>query len=250
LRVKPVSSPADFLRMREPDVLKLDDLLLRWAAWGGLLVPLLGILGFLIPEAWRGSNATLLVGLGFSALAPISMLLLGLRLRKREHRALALMHLVDRQVEIVAADLLGNSDFTRESLETAIRDLSSSGLRHVVWDREEGLIQDGRLRQSRLHIETCAACGVKISLDVPLHEAAAARCPSCDSLLDTREIADEKQAVISELSRRAEPAKPMRGSGNGEFSPLLFVLLLAFFWPLGLLYGAKHWQVGRGEGDL
>jgi hypothetical protein len=167
------------------------------------------------------------------------MLALGLHLRRRELRAQALMRLLDRQPELTAADLLRSSDFSAATLECAVRDLNSSGVRHVVWDREQGLLQDGRLRQARLHIETCRSCGVKISLEVPLNQAGTARCPSCGSSLDAREIDEEKQAVMAALRHEAEPRRPQ---GERRFSLPLFALLLVCCWPLALLYCAKCWR--------
>jgi hypothetical protein len=193
-----------------------------------------------VPEEAGSLRAALGVGVAFSALAPIAMLALGLQLRKRELRAQALMRLLDRQPEIVVADLLGSSELDTASLECAVRDLNSSGARHVVWDRARGLLQDGRLRQARLHIETCRSCGVKISLDVALNQAATASCPSCGASLDTREIDEEKQAVMADLRAEARPKPAVRGPGN--FSLPLFLLLLACCWPLALVYGAKCWR--------
>ncbi len=228
--------------MSEPDLLKLDDLVLRGARISAFLVVLGGGLAFLLPEDVRGSTTMFVCGLGFAALAPLAMTLVGLDLRKRERRAVALLRLVDRHVELSAGDLVLNSEFTRETLETAVRDLNSSGLRHVVWDRGQNLIQDGRLRQSRLHFETCASCGVKIALDVPLHEAASARCSTCGSSLDAREIDDEKHAVMAEISRRSESLGETKRPEESRFHVSLFLLLLAVFWPLALVYVVKCWK--------
>lgn len=236
--------------MQEPNLLAIDDALFRGAKLASVLVLLGIVLAIAIPPELRGPNVAWALGIGFTALAPIAMTFFGLAFREREKRAIALMRLLDRQVELVAGDLLANSDLTRETLETAIRDLTSTGTRHLVWDRRSGLIQDGKLRQSRLHIETCHACGVKISLDIALNEAAAARCPSCDSPIDAREVDEEKQAVIESLGHRAdspsacpEPAKP-------AFSPLLFFVLLVVAWPLALFYAARHWSCRIAPGAI
>lgn len=234
--------------MREPDLLKLDDFMLRGAAISALIVVVGGGLALLLPEEVIGSRMLLLLGLGFAALAPLVMTLVGFNLRKRERRAVALMRLVDRHAELSADDLVLNSEFTRETLEVAVRDLNSSGLRHVVWDRKLGLIQDGRLRQSRLHIEKCAACGAKIALDVPLHEAAAATCPTCGSPLDAREVDDEKRAVMAQISRRSDRVPRARPPEN-RFHLSLFLLLLVACWPLALVYVAKCWTPPSREGN-
>lgn len=236
--------------MQEPNLLTIDDVLIRGAKITSLVVLSGIVLAVALPPELRGPGWLWALGLGFAALAPIGMTLCGFAFRERERRAVALMRLLDRQVELVAGDLLANSDLTRDTLETAIRDLNSTGLRHLVWDRKTGLIQDGRLRQSRLHIETCRACGVKISLDVALDEAAEARCPSCDAPIDAREVDEEKQAVIEELGRRADRPLECPVPAKREFSPTLFFVLLVVAWPLALLYAVRHWAFAIQPGSI
>ncbi|MEZ4280001.1 MAG: hypothetical protein R3F21_10360 [Myxococcota bacterium] len=227
--------------MREPDLIRLDDVLIRNAKTFGAAVALAFVVAWMLPDDVPGRGPMLFAGLGFAALAPLAMGFFGFALRARERRAVALMRLVDRHVELSARDLLQDSDFSPESLQTAIRDLNSSGARHVVWDRSTGLIQDGRLRLSRVHFEACASCGAKIALDVALHEASGASCPVCGSALDAREIDDAKQAVMADISARSEracaPAPP-----RGHFSLPIFLVLAVLFWPLAFVYCLKHWQ--------
>lgn len=236
--------------MQEPNLLTIDDVLIRSAKIASFAVLAGVVLAVVVPAELRGPSWIWALGLGFAALAPVGMALCGFAFRERERRAVALMRLLDRQVELVAGDLLANSDLTRDTLETAIRDLNSTGVRHLVWDRRTGLIQDGRLRQSRLHIETCRACGVKISLDVALDEAAEARCPSCDSPIDAREVDEEKQAVIEELGRRADRPLACPAPANRTFSLPLFFVLLVVAWPLALLYAARHWTFEIASGSI
>lgn len=232
--------------MGDPNVLRMDDLLLKWAGVAALFVAFAGAVWLAVPE--EAARVRTLLGLGVcgAALAPIAMLGLGLHLRQRERRAQALLRLIDHQPELGAADLLHSSDFSAATLDRAVRDLNSSGVRPVVWDRERGLVQDGRLRQARLHIETCRSCGVKISLEVPLYEAADARCPSCGSSLDARDIDEEKQAVMAELRHEAAPQRPVDRPAR-HFSLPIFLLLLVGCWPLALLYGAMRWRPSDRE---
>jgi predicted RNA-binding Zn-ribbon protein involved in translation (DUF1610 family) len=218
----------------------MDDLLLKGSVVAALVVLFAGGVWLAVPEEAPAVRIALGLGVCFAALAPIAMLVCGLHLRRRDLRAQALYRLLDRQPELTAADLLRCSDFDAATLEIAVRDLNSSGVRHVVWDRERGLLQDGRLRQARLHIENCSACGVKISLDVPLHQAATATCPSCGVTLNLREIDEEKQAVMADLREEARPR--LRAREPRRFSLPLFLLLLVCCWPLALVYGAKCWR--------
>ncbi len=243
-RRQAVLRPGRFEAMQQSNILRLDDFMLRGARVGAGVVGV-GILVTLAwPEGAEISRGLVAAGVALSALVPISMLVLGLALRGREQQAAALLRLMERHVEVSADDLLANSDFTPSSLETAIRDLHSAGLRHIVWDRRSNLLQDGWLRRSRVHIESCASCGTKIAMDVPLHEAASARCPSCDAPLDAREVDDEKQAMMAEISERARP-RPAAPRTAWPFSIPLFLLLLVACWPLALVYAVKCWQPTR-----
>lgn len=247
---KLVLGSADSNGMQDSNLLTIDDVLFRGAKIVAFVVVCLALLAFLVPAELRGSNLLWGLGLAFAASAPIGMTFVGLAFREREARALGLMRLLDRQVEVVAGDLLANSDFTRDSLETAIRDLNSTGTRHLVWDRRSGLIQDGRLRQSRLHIETCQNCGVKISLDIALNEAASARCPACGSTIDAREVDQAKQSVVETLSHRADPPIACPPVPQRGFSLSFFVALLIFAWPLALVYAARNCTLPIEAGSI
>ena len=226
---------------RPEDLLRLDDFMFRGAKGGAVLVALGAFVALAWPPGAAISRGAVFAGVGFAALAPIAMLLAGLALRDRERRAVGLVKLIERHVEVSADDLLANSNFSASTLATAIRDLNSSGRHHVVWDRRTNLIQDGWLRRSRLHVESCASCGTKISIDVALHEASAARCPSCDAPLDAREIDEEKQAVMAQISERAR-ARPIPVDTRPRFSIPIFLLLLILCWPLAIFYAVKRWR--------
>lgn len=241
-RFKPARIRADPAPMKQDeDLLRLDDSMFRGAGYGAIVVAL----GFVVAAAWpegAGVSQGFVFAMAcFAAIGPVAMLLFGLALRGRERRAVGLLRLMENHVEVSADDLLANSDFSPTTLETAIRDLNSSGRRHVVWDRRTNLIQDGWLRRTRLHVEACASCGTKISIDVALHEAAAARCPSCDAPLDVREVDEEKHAVMEEISERARP-RPEPVAPRQRLSIPIFLVLLVVCWPIALLYAARCWQ--------
>lgn len=232
--------------MQEPNVLRLDDFMLRGSVVGAGIVGLGVIVALAWPEGAALSRGAVAGIVALSALAPVSMLVLGLALRRREQLATALLRLMEHHVEVDARDLLANSEFTASTLDTAIRDLHSAGLRHIVWDRKTNLLQDGWLRRSRLHIESCASCGTKIAMDVALHEAAAARCPSCNAPLDARDVDEAKQSMMAEISERARP-QPVPVAPGMPFSIPIFCLLLVVCWPLALLYAMKCWRPTHGR---
>ncbi|MEZ4217576.1 MAG: hypothetical protein R3E88_13920 [Myxococcota bacterium] len=229
--------------MSRPDVLRIDDVLLRAASVAALVVAAAFALAAALPAELLPARPALALGLAAAALAPVALGAAGLRLRRRDQRAVALLHLVERHVELDARDLLASSDFTAATLDRAVRDLNSSGVRHVVWDRGEGRVLDGRLRHSRIHVDACAACGAKIALEIALTDAVSARCPACDTPLDARAIDDERHALIADLAARpaAERARTADAAVRA-FSPTVFALLLVACWPLAVAYAAWHWH--------
>src|SRR5262245_40726593 len=109
--------------MHAPNVLRMDDFLLKAAVLAAFAVASVGALALAVPEEAGALRTGLLIGAGSASLAPIAMLVLGLHLRRREQRAQALLRLLDRQPELTAADLLRSSDFSAATLDRAVRDL-------------------------------------------------------------------------------------------------------------------------------
>jgi hypothetical protein len=233
------------LAPRRPNLLRIDDVLLRA---GGMLL-LAWLLGGAIwlgiathpdaPAAVQGTWGWVLL----AGSAPLGAFVAGLRVRARERRAWALHRLVDDHVELSAADLLRGSDFTPETLDRAIRDLNNAAAAFIVWDRESGLVQDGRLRGARVVFDTCGSCGGHVSLKLSLSDAADARCPYCSGPVAAgARLAEEKARLIDELDTDPEP--PSRRS-DADFSLGVFVLLTFLCWPLGVGYALWKWHRGH-----
>jgi hypothetical protein len=225
--------------MARPNLLKIDDVLLRAARTVGLLWLLASTIGLgLVVNA--GST---LLGPGLLALvagsAPLGLLIAGLKLRRRENRAWALHRLVDDHVEIPASDLLRDSDFTAKSLGRAIRDLNNAGASFVVWDREADVVQDGRLRRTLVEIEVCGSCSAKVSLSLRIGDVRAARCPYCHDPLRAEGLLEEKARLIDELDADPATARP---DPRSSFSLPIFVVLTIVFWPLAVGYALWHWH--------
>jgi hypothetical protein len=225
------------------NLLKIDDLLLRVGSTSALIWLLAVIAGLTISLNGHLAPGQLLAAMAVAATAPIGLLIGGFRLRRREDRAWSLHRMIDDHVEIPASELLRDSDFTPESLARAIRDLNNAGAAFVVWDRKSDVIQDGRLRSSRIQVEECAACGAKVSTTVRLGDAGTARCPFCHDLMMAESLMEEKARVIDELD--TDPATlSARNRPGSRFSPGVFLVLTLVFWPLAVGYAFWCWQAG------
>jgi hypothetical protein len=189
------------------------------------------------------SSAVAFALLGTSA--PTGLLVSGYRLRRREKRAWALHQLIDDHVEIRAADLLSSSDFTPETLDRAIRDLNNAAVGFLVWDRSAGLVQDGRLRSSRVLVDDCAGCGAKVSVNLSIGDLESARCPYCHDALGAERLMEEKAHLIDTLDTDPE-VRSARNRVRPKFSVGLFLLLTFVFWPMGIGYAFWKWRAASG----
>lgn len=234
--------------MAETNLFRMDDLLIRSAIRLGLVV-VLGTLLFAAvlfggPPETRPALGAGWALVGLVLLAPVALLAGGLSLRRRERRAVALMRLLDRQLVVDAADLVHNSDFSREQLARAIHDVNGSGQALLVWDPKTDQVQDGRLRRSFLQVDECGACGAKISQQVPLAgHSVAVDCPHCGTPLSARDIEDARERLVDEIHEQNRLDDPPPGCETPDFSVTIFVLLMLFCWPLALVYGMRCWKV-------
>ena len=231
--------------MSRPNLLKIDDQLLRMAQLLGLVWICGSLLGIAVALHASVAMAMPLAFVAISATAPIGLYLCGTRLRGREGRAWALHRLVDDHVELSVTALLRDSDFTKASFERAMRDLNTSGVALLVWDRKTNVVQDGRVRTSRVQIDDCTACGAKISMNVNLADIASQRCPYCQGLVGNAELLEEKARLIDTLD--ADPVvSNTRAQPPSDFSVGLFIFLTLLFWPFGALYAFRKWQAYQG----
>lgn len=230
--------------MPRPNLLKIDDVLLRAGSILGLVWLLGSTVGIAIAlDAGVGSASTAALMLVFAS-APLGLWAAGFKLRRREQRAWAIYRLVDDHVEIPASDLLRDSDFTAATLSRAIHDLNNSGVAFLVWDRKADVVQDGRLRSAQVQVEDCNACGAKVSMSVRIGEIASARCPYCRDLLAVERLMEAKAQLIDELD--TDPAIPSaRSQAKSNFSVGIFVVLTLVFWPLGIGYAFWKWRASQ-----
>ena len=230
--------------MPRPNLLKIDDVLLRAGRGLGLVWLLGSAIGIGIAlDSGVGLAKTIAFMLLFVS-APLGCWVAGLQLRRRENQAWALHQLVDDHVELPASDLLRDSDFTAETLARAIRDLNNSGAAFLVWDRKTGVIQDGRLRSARVQVEDCGACGAKVAMSLRIGEVASARCPYCHDPLGAERLMEEKAQLIDELDTDPE-IMSARNRRPSNFSIPIFAILTLLFWPLGIGYAVWKWRAGE-----
>lgn len=187
--------------------------------------------------------------LALLALCPAVLLTAGISLRRRERRILAIWKLLEQNAEISVPGLIANSDFERRDLEHAVRFLNNRGLDHYVWNRESDTIQHARLQTTSLHVEKCDACGAGVALDVPLSFHEIPRCPHCDDPVSADELEERRAEALEQLRAERQPvSQPDKSlmATSGDFSLVVFLILLAAFWPAAVVY-AWHKQANASR---
>ncbi|MEM7082087.1 MAG: hypothetical protein AAF465_05095 [Pseudomonadota bacterium] len=172
-------------------------------------------------------------------IAPVLIWFIGARVRQVEKRTLSVWRILYRNTSIKVAELIDNSDITREQLKRAVTLLNTRGLGFYVWNKKTDTITDGRLDDEYVMVDACESCGAPVGLRVSLADEDIPRCSYCSAPVASGQLNLLKQAAIAEL-RGYEPASRRYGMpirrGERPFSFLLFFLLLFFCWPLAVFY--------------
>ncbi|MDH3587868.1 MAG: hypothetical protein OEQ74_00555 [Gammaproteobacteria bacterium] len=136
-------------------------------------------------------------------------------------------------------ELASMSSFGCRQLAAAVRRINQRGNAMLLWDEQEDIIRDGRIKQHRLtHSEDCQSCGSSVNVEVRTSQTDYV-CPYCGGGLDCSRI----NPLLDSLKIREEhdrPPRQMKGYQSGRnFSLTIFILLLVLFWPVAILYALK-----------
>lgn len=237
--------------MAKPNLFWMDEVLLKGASGMGaaLLLALLGLAA--MDESTRAALPTWSkLTLASMTIAPIAMAIVGRQIRKRDQRASSLSWLLENEVEVSANELIRNSDWTAETLDRAVRDLNNAAVAHLIWDRQTGWIQDGRLRRSVATIDQCDACSAKVAAEVMVGSLRGFECPYCGAGLGDGRIFEERARIVDALESDRSLSTPVTrpfSAPESSFSIGVFLLLLFFFWPAAILYAVKARNASEGS---
>ena len=182
-----------------------------------------------------------------AALAPISMIVIGGFLRRRNRRAQRVGSLLRHTLETDVGELLRHTKFTRAQVEAAVSQLNNQGAGFFVWNRDSDTIEDGRLGSTFLHIERCESCGASIGLRVKASLKVVPRCSYCGSAVSTHDHLNAlKQEAMSTLrSSDATALDAARRGANQPMSIWLFVFLIILCWPAAIAYAVYKSTANR-----
>lgn len=230
---------------------RMDDLLIRTGRIGLGLVLFVGVVAAMVAFDEGGGNAVARLAWNHAfpftmALAPpVVCLWTGRRIRSRERRILSIWKALRNQAQIRVDEFVANSHYTRKELDDAVKLLNTRALAHYVHDRSNGVIQDARLRDVRLHVEKCDACAGEISLEVPIGFSRVPACPYCGDPVCIDSLDERRRAVLDRLRREFAPEAERLG--GVPFSIPLFLVLLVFCWPAAVGYALYRTHSAKRE---
>lgn len=180
---------------------------------------------------------------GFLLIGSVIMLKYGYSFRKKERMINAILRHLETAIELSAQELIENTGYTVQQIEEAVQTINRLGLGYFVWNRETGIISDGRLRRRAIFIDNCPACGNRIGKNYPIGMDQIPLCPSCGSPLDVGKLNDLKFRELKEIEKinmtGAEENRPPK------LSIVTLIILALFFWPGAILYIILKYRKSR-----
>lgn len=216
---------------KAPGITRTDDLLI----WIGGFFCFFGFSG-LIAATKAGGPA--IAGPAFFAAGGVVSLVFGMRVRRRERRIQALWRMLTHALEVRIGDATASTGLSTEELREAVQVLN--GLGHGFWvlDERAGTIVDARLRATVTAAAACTSCGATTSRTVALSSVESARCEHCGAPFPVETLNRLKLEAMESIR---QPAVAVAAPGApGGYNPVVGLVLLVVFWPVGLVYYLKH----------
>ncbi|NNF17873.1 MAG: hypothetical protein HKN70_14105 [Gammaproteobacteria bacterium] len=192
------------------------------------------------------------------AIVPLVTLALGYAVRRREKRIVNIHRLVKQRGELPVPDLVRMTGFDRRQLRSAVALLNKKSVAGLIWDETTDSLRSFSLgpRKTLTHSQRCGSCGASVNVEVStLSRAPELACPYCSGALDSRAISKlQNELHLQEgyqLHRKAPQAFSSRPAPHGKpFNWVLFLLLMMFAWPLGIIYAIRYAKSARHLEDL
>ncbi len=214
--------------MQKKNIYKIDDLLIKIGRF--LLII------FVIRVIYHFSSDTLITywqSLSIWFIATAALLGAGLFIRHRENQIIAIWNILEHSTEVPVTELMQNTGFTRDFIQSALVLINRRGHAYYVWDQQNDIILDGRLR-NRFATETkCNSCGAIIKPTMTfLDTSQLPVCSYCGDTVSSQQINQLKMDTLQQI--RATTTQEQNSSG--KFKLWIFILLLIFFWPAAIAY--------------
>lgn len=162
--------------------------------------------------------------------AAISLLVVGGFIRRKENQIVAIWNILEHSTEVPMQELVRNTGFGRPFIQQALLLINRRGNAYYVWEPENDIIVDGRLRTTLLSAPQCSNCGGTINQTLTLDLNQRPSCPYCGKMVSTGQINQLKSEAIDKI-RTAVATKETKG-----FSIWIFIILFVVFWPAAVAY--------------
>jgi DNA-directed RNA polymerase subunit RPC12/RpoP len=162
----------------------------------------------------------------------IILLIIGYSYRRQERKIINLWNALERLGEAKVTDLSVMLGLPREFIIRHLKDINLQ--HHTLFTYEQGSdkIINSKLRSEYLINVDCANCGSKVNQKVTLDLASQPNCPYCGTPVSTDYLNNLRQEVLKSTQSIQESTRTKKG----EFSVVIFILLLIFFWPAAIVY--------------
>ncbi|HOP65393.1 MAG TPA: hypothetical protein PK358_10080 [Spirochaetota bacterium] len=167
-----------------------------------------------------------------------AMLSVGYYYRNVENRVNSILKILTIASEVSLTELQRSTCFSVKSIEDALVIINKKLPYYYVLDSNSGMISDGRLKTRLVRVESCSGCGRVINQDFPVSPDTVPVCPYCGAPFKIEKWNSLKREAISDIQK----SDPLRDDDiqhivyPENFSWLLFIILLIFFWPAAIVY--------------
>lgn len=221
---------------------KIDDVLLR----AGVIIGALALLAISKTMADGSLTLSTIVGLMLLVACPVTLLILGRNMRRREKLVVEIWRLVKAQGQVPVEQIYQMTSFGRRQIAAAVERINRKCNALLVWDEAQDVIRDDSVRRHTLtYSEDCSSCGGSVNVEVSSHETDYS-CPFCGGGLDSSGINPllEKLQTRQGLDRQQQVsfAAPVDAPSGNKISIVIFMLLLMFFWPAAVFYALKAYN--------
>lgn len=179
----------------------------------------------------------------------VLMLWSGYHFRNIENRINTILKILTITSEVSLTELHRNTGYSIKEIESAIFTINKKLPYYYVINKSSDTISDGRLTTKLARVENCASCGKKMNMDVSVSSDSIPECPYCGVPLHPDRWNSLKREAILDIqkNRFSKSSDSKVKIIPDDFSWPIFIFLIVFFMPAGLIYYVIKYNQSRSE---
>jgi hypothetical protein len=220
------------------DIYKIDNFLIKF----GYIILIISIILFIrsvLPELYNIKeiiiSATIIIFL-FLFIGSIIMLKYGYYFRNKDNMINAILRQMEIAIEVSSIELMDSTGYTSAQLEESIQAINKHGIGYYVWNKDTGIISDGRLRRRMVYVDNCPSCGNRIGKQFPITLDEIPTCPSCGTTLDVNHWNELKYKEFQKIEDNKMISDERDRQNKPKISIPVLIILILLFWPGAIIY--------------